>query len=117
MGLKAVAVSSGGGGGGSTTVWNNNFVVSSPDTTYEVLSSDQNTLLQWNNPDIAEKTSVVPDSTGSLQIIAIQDYYGNSDEEGNSITIETQSGTFIASISTPKNTITIIDSAVGWAIQ
>ncbi len=77
-------------------------------------------LILWNSAAAATKLQTIPASTGSLQVIIIMDFFGNSDV--HPIIIAAASGDInntlpSVTISTPGGSLTLLDSILGWVLQ
>lgn len=102
----------GGGGGGITT----QRVISSGSAD-SASTSDQ--LILWNSAATAAKAQQIPASVGSLRILKIIDFFGNSDIYPITITPVTGNINNILPsvvISTPGDSIELLDSTLGWII-
>ena len=75
---------------------------------------DTNTYVGWNSGTAANKTSVIPESTGSLNIMIISDLYGNAGTY--TITAVPIIGSIIGlnEVYTDYGSINLLDTTAGW---
>lgn len=81
---------------------------------------DGNIAVLWNSSTLTAKSQTIPASTGSLQTILIMDFKGDSDDYPIEITpVSGNINRVLESvfISTPFNSITLIDTSAGWIMQ
>lgn len=73
-----------------------------------------NTYVGWNSATASNKTSIIPQSTGSLGIIIISDLYGNAGQYG--ITAVPIVGDIIGlnEVYSDFGSINLLDTTAGW---
>lgn len=113
--LANTIINNSGGGGGFLA--SDRVVETGSDDTVTI--EDGNIAILWNSSTLTVKNQEIPASTGSLQVISIMDFLGDSDIY--EIIITPVSGYInrvlpSISISTPYNLITLIDTSAGWII-
>lgn len=116
-GVYSVVANIGGGGGGGGFIANDRAISTGTADT----ASTSDGLILWNSPDAGPKQQVIPASTGSRQVIIVQDFIRTADD-ANPIIITPETGNInnslpYVTISTPGDSLTLIDSRLGWVLQ